>query len=157
QAIFKSTDSGNTWTQFNQGLPNPADVGPIGTTIEYAFGYKIKFVFAAVNNKIYKYYDQTTTNIKSEDEIAYEFQLSQNYPNPFNPTTTISFLIPRTEFVSLKVYDLLGREVATLVNEEKLPGHYEVEFNGMNLPSGVYFYRLQAGNFSQTKKLLLLK
>ena len=85
------------------------------------------------------------------------FNISQNYPNPFNPTTTISFLIPRTEFVSLKVYDLLGREVATLVNEEKLPGHYEVEFNGMNLPSGVYFYRLQAGNFSQTKKLLLLK
>lgn len=149
QAIFKSTNSGNTWNQFNQGLPNPADVGPIGIT-------KSGYIFAAINNKIYKYFDQTT-DIKSNEEVGFEYKLSQNFPNPFNPSTTIQFSIPHSQFVNLKVYDVLGREVSTLVNEEKLPGNYEVKFDGSNLPSGIYFYRLQAGSFSQTKKLLLLK
>lgn len=71
--------------------------------------------------------------------------------------TTISYSIPHTEFVTLKVYDVLGREVATLVNEEKLPGPYEVKFNGANLPSGVFIYQIQAGNYSETKKLTLIK
>ena len=88
------------------------------------------------------------------------FSLSQNYPNPFNPTTTISFQIPNHKpqtLVSLKVFDLLGREVATLVNEEVKPGSYERVFNAEGLASGVYLYRLQAGIFAQTRKLLLLR
>ena len=85
------------------------------------------------------------------------FYLFQNYPNPFNPTTKMDYSIPRASFVTLKVYDILGREVATLVNEEKPAGNYEVEFNGKGLSSGVYFYRIQAGNFVSTKKLVLLK
>jgi hypothetical protein len=84
------------------------------------------------------------------------FNLEQNYPNPFNPTTTIKFSIPKQSYVTLKVYDILGREVATLINEEKLAGNYEVKFN-KQLSSGIYFYQLKAGNFTATKKLLLLK
>ena len=85
------------------------------------------------------------------------FTLYQNYPNPFNPTTVISYQLPSNNFVILKVYDILGREVATLVNEEKPAGTYEFEFNGSNLSSGVYFYCIQTISFSDTKKFILLK
>lgn len=85
------------------------------------------------------------------------FSLEQNYPNPFNPTTNIQFQVPNVSFVSLKVFDVLGNEVSTLVYEDRPPGVYQVEFNASDLPSGVYFYKLQAGNFVETKKLLLLK
>jgi len=86
-----------------------------------------------------------------------EFTLLQNYPNPFNPATTINFEIPEREFVTLKVYDILGREFATLVDEEKPAGSYEVQFSASGLTSGIYFYQFQAGNYSETKKMILLK
>jgi len=97
-----------------------------------------------------------------EDIVPKEFTLEQNYPNPFNPTTTISYSIPIVETqnftsVQLKVYDVLGKEVSTLVNEEKSVGSYEVNFNANNLASGIYYYNLTAGVFSETKKMLLLK
>ncbi|UCH66851.1 MAG: T9SS type A sorting domain-containing protein [Ignavibacterium sp.] len=85
------------------------------------------------------------------------FRLGQNYPNPFNPSTTIKYAISSKQFVSIKVYDVLGNEIATLVNEEKPAGVYQVEFNEIGLPSGTYFYRLQAGAYIQTKKMLLIK
>jgi photosystem II stability/assembly factor-like uncharacterized protein len=85
------------------------------------------------------------------------FKLEQNYPNPFNPTTNIRFLIADRGFVTLKVYDVLGNEVATLVNEEKPAGEYKVEFDGNHLPSGIYFYQLKAGGFVETRKMILLK
>ncbi|MEJ2105519.1 MAG: T9SS type A sorting domain-containing protein, partial [Ignavibacteriaceae bacterium] len=85
-----------------------------------------------------------------------KFVLSQNYPNPFNPSTLINYSIPDNSFVTIKVYDLLGKEVATLVNEEKPFGNYAVEFDGSDLSSGVYFYRMQAGGFSNIKKFILL-
>jgi hypothetical protein len=91
------------------------------------------------------------------ETLPEDFILHQNYPNPFNPSTRISFSIPHSSFVSLRVYDLLGREVATLVNEQLGTGNYERTFNAEGLTSGVYFYRLQAGGFVQTKKLLLLR
>ena len=103
-------------------------------------------------------YSSIITNIDDNKEsIPKKFELSQNYPNPFNPATTIKYSIPKTSFVKLKIYDILGREVATLVNEEKTAGNFEVSFNAANLSSGVYFYRIQAGSFVATKKLLLLK
>jgi hypothetical protein len=83
--------------------------------------------------------------------------LQQNFPNPFNPTTTIIYSIPKSCFVSIKVYDILGREVTTIVNENKLAGNYTVQFNAVKLTSGIYFYRMQAGDFVQTKKLILIK
>ena len=90
-------------------------------------------------------------------EMPHEFNLRQNYPNPFNPSTTIKFELPRTSQVSLTVYDILGREVSVLVNEKRNAGVYEVKFDGSGLASGVYFYRLQAGDFTQAKRLMLLK
>jgi len=89
--------------------------------------------------------------------VPTEFALEQNYPNPFNPTTIIKYQIPELSFVTLKVYDVLGGEVATLVNEEKPVGNYKVEFDATGLPSGVYFYRLKAGSFIETKKMVLMK
>ena len=85
------------------------------------------------------------------------YSLSQNYPNPFNPTTTISYSIQRNGLVSLKVYDILGTEVASLVNEIQEAGSYSVTFNALEMPSGIYFYTLTSGNFMDTKKLILLK
>ena len=90
-------------------------------------------------------------------QIIRSYTLLQNYPNPFNPTTNIEFRIADVGFVTLKVYDVLGRRVATLVNRVEQPGNYEVQFNGSRLASGVYFYRLVAGKHVITKKMLLLK
>jgi len=83
--------------------------------------------------------------------------LSNNYPNPFNPSTKITYSIPERSSVSLKVFDLLGSEVVELVKGEVETGAYEITFNASNLPSGVYFYQLQAGSFLQTRKMILLK
>jgi hypothetical protein len=85
------------------------------------------------------------------------YSLSQNYPNPFNPTTLISYSLPKAGNVELKVYDLLGREVASLVNGFKQVGSYSVQFNANNFASGVYFYKLKAGDFVSTKKMMLVK
>ena len=100
--------------------------------------------------------DPNFSSINPEGGLR-EYTLSQNYPNPFNPTTTITYQMPKTEFVTLKVYDILGREIATLVNEEKPAGNYEVNFIGSGLTSGIYFYQLKAGDYSETKKMILLK
>jgi len=105
-----------------------------------------------------------TNTIDVEINAPTIFTLEQNYPNPFNPTTIISYNIPsvistegRNLRVQLKVYDLLGREVATLVNEQKPAGSYNVTFDASTLPSGIYMYKLQAGSFSQSKKMILIK
>lgn len=105
--------------------------------------------------------------VKNNNHIPTSFNLYQNYPNPFNPTTKIKFDIPPLSVkngegpgvrnITLKVYDLLGREVATLVNEKLQPGTYEVEFNGSDFPSGAYFYKLETGDFTHTKKMVLIK
>jgi len=97
------------------------------------------------------------TSVGEKADIPDEFALEQNYPNPFNPTTTLRFSIPYSAFVILKVYDLLGREVATLVNEVRVPGSHEVMWDARGMSSGVYFYRLAAGEFVATKKLLFTK
>ena len=102
------------------------------------------------------------TNIVSEKELPGIFKLEQNYPNPFNPVTVIKYQIPFVQKlnavnVSLKIYDILGREVKALVNRVQKPGNYEIVFNAENLPSGTYFYKISAGNFSDVKKMILLK
>jgi hypothetical protein len=97
------------------------------------------------------------TSISENLNVISEYNLAQNYPNPFNPVTSIKYSVPKASHVSLKVYDLLGREVATLVDEEKISGSYQVSFNAANLSSGVYFYRLQSNSFDETRKLILLK
>jgi len=96
-------------------------------------------------------------NVQEINPTLESYHLYNNYPNPFNPTTNIGFRIADFGFVSLKVYDVLGNEVATLVNEERSTGEYVIEFDGKGLPSGIYFYSLRAGTFSETKKMILLK
>ncbi len=93
----------------------------------------------------------------NEEIVNESYDLSQNYPNPFNPLTTINYQVPELSYVTMKVYNVLGNEVATLVNEEKAAGNYEVKLNASNLPSGVYFYQLHAGSFIETKKMILMK
>jgi len=90
-------------------------------------------------------------------EIPNSFNLSQNYPNPFNPSTSIEFSVPKTTKVSLKIYDLLGKELAVLLNERKSPGNYRATFNASNLASGIYIYRLETDEFKDTKKLMFIK
>ncbi|MBK8982102.1 MAG: T9SS type A sorting domain-containing protein [Ignavibacteria bacterium] len=89
--------------------------------------------------------------------IPERYSLSQNYPNPFNPTTKINFSIPKQGIVTLKVYDVLGKEVMTLVNEQKPAGNYSINFNAANLSSGAYFYRIEAGEFRDIKRMIILK
>jgi hypothetical protein len=102
-------------------------------------------------------YTPITTDVKVNNGIVKNYALLQNYPNPFNPTTTIKFSIPNAGATTLKVFDVLGREVRTLLNEQKNAGSYSVQFDMKNLSSGVYFYRLQSGNFVESKKMILMK
>ncbi|HEY6626921.1 MAG TPA: T9SS type A sorting domain-containing protein, partial [Ignavibacteriaceae bacterium] len=107
----------------------------------------------------------TVTSISNDESTLNSFLLEQNYPNPFNPSTIISFTISsvtaneskQSQFVSLKVYDVLGNEIATLINEEKPAGSYEVNFNAEDLSSGIYIYQLTSGNYIERKKMMMLK
>ncbi len=103
--------------------------------------------------------DSTIVGVEDEIIVPTSFSLSQNYPNPFNPSTTITFQLSKSEYVSLKVFDVLGREVETLVNEEKSVGEHSVQFNGSHLASGMYLYQINIGHgqFVQTKKMMLMK
>ena len=92
-----------------------------------------------------------------ENDLVTVYKLHQNFPNPFNPTTTIKYQIPELSFVTIKIYDVFGNEVATLIYEEKPAGNFEVEFYSNGLPSGIYLYTIQAGKFTDSKKMILLK
>ncbi len=123
-----------------------------------------KFVFTVMANTNYGTVQASSDSIYVDDvvkvednEIPTEFSLSQNYPNPFNPSTTLKYSIPTSCQVKLQVLDILGREIVELVNEQKFAGTYEVKFTASNLPSGIYFYRLTAGSFTNTKKMILIK
>ena len=105
----------------------------------------------------YTYIESITTDVENQLTVPTEYKLAQNYPNPFNPVTTIQYSIPQRSNVLLKVYDVLGNEVATLVNEEKDRGVYSVNFDATQLTSGIYFYTLQASDFIETKKMILIK
>jgi hypothetical protein len=101
---------------------------------------------------------QTTTGISNYgNTLPATYSLTQNYPNPFNPVTRINYAIPKQGLVKIKVFDVLGREVQTLVNEVKTPGQYTIDFDGTNLSSGIYFYKLESDNFTNIKKMILLK
>lgn len=149
-SVYKSTDLGNTWNLIGDGMQN-ININAL------AFGNS-NILFAGTDGfGIYRT-NAPVTSVTTQQIIAVDnFQLNQNYPNPFNPSTKIRYQLPSSSFVSLKVYDVLGNEVAVLVDEFMDAGRYEVEFNADNLPSGVYFYKLKTGNFSDVKKMLLLR
>ncbi len=149
-AIHKTTNGGINWTQQSFGT----------TTYLYDMQFVNEFTGWAVgtNGRILK----TTTGgltqvIPLNSEVPKVFSLSQNYPNPFNPTTNIKFQIPNAGFVELKIFDVLGREISTLANEKLNPGTYEVEWDASAYPSGVYYYKIIAGDYSETRKMVLIK
>ena len=149
--IIKSTDGGENWdTQYTTEY-QMISIFFVSDTTGWAVG-KRGTILKTTNGGVTFIEDDNT--IPSQPT---EFLLSQNYPNPFNPSTSIQYAVSSRQFVSLKVYDLLGREVATLVDEEKPAGNYEVEFNGADLTSGIYFYQLHAGSFVETRKMVLLR
>jgi hypothetical protein len=122
------------------------------TALSLPNGYEV-LQSALIDGRLY----QTTGLRDGAKEVPTGYSLFQNYPNPFNPSTRISFSLPSKSFVSLKVFDVLGREEATVVSEELAAGTYTRQWNASSLPSGIYFYHLQAGSFSETKKCILLK
>jgi photosystem II stability/assembly factor-like uncharacterized protein len=151
--IYLTSNNGANWTVEN--------TAPAGNYTNIFLWYNTIFMYAVRSNGgISRYYIMVNVK-KLSNEIPEQFSLSQNYPNPFNPTTKIKFSIPPYEGgkgdVSLKVFNVLGKEVATLVNEQLKPGMYEVEFNGDNFASGVYYYKLVAGDFRETKRMVLIK
>ena len=149
--LYESDDNGDNWFLVNGGLNDSKYILSLEIT-------KSGFLFAGMDYYgIYKSANKVVTTLNEENTVPSKFELMQNYPNPFNPSTSIEYSVPSNEYVLLKVYDLLGNEVNTLVNERQSAGNYEVNFDASNLASGIYFYRIQSGSFIQTKKLMLLK
>jgi photosystem II stability/assembly factor-like uncharacterized protein len=150
--LFKSTNGGDTWNSFT---------GLTSRSLKAIFFFDVNHGFAVGDSGTILHTDNgggVFVDVGKEPGPApKEFLLDQNYPNPFNPVTVISYQLAVNSFVTVRVYDLLGREAAMLVNEEKSAGSYTLRWDATHFASGVYFYRLQAGVFSDTKKLLLLK
>ncbi len=121
-----------------------------------AFAYATPIIFGGPDSTFYNQ-ENLPTWIGNQSTLADSYSLLQNYPNPFNPATKINFSIPKNEFVRIVVYDLSGKEVATLLSEEKNAGKYEIEFNANNLSSGIYFYKLTTKEYVETKKMMLIK
>ncbi|MEW6652135.1 MAG: T9SS type A sorting domain-containing protein, partial [Bacteroidota bacterium] len=163
--ILSSKDEGETWTPVLQtGLPDIQQASAFGfmaasNTNLYLYNHLL--TGGAVNVQSTGVYKSTLTptSVKNSVTLPEDFSLSQNYPNPFNPSTVISYKLQSASHVTLKVYDVLGKEAAVLVDEYKQAGTYNSQFSILNsqLTSGIYFYRLQAGNFVQTKKMTMLK
>lgn len=141
------TGGWQTWqTMTLQNIQLPA--GKHSLMIQFlSGGYNLNYFMFSLN----------ATGVKNEKNHKFTFNLNQNFPNPFNPTTEIKYSIPSRSFVTLKVYNILGNEVRTLVNENKEAGEYSINFNAGSLPSGVYFYRIAAGNYTDLRKMVLLK
>lgn len=132
------------------------NVGFIGYSYCIDFGEGMFLLGCVVNNVLYG--DTTTTDVRQiSSEVPDKFSLKQNYPNPFNPSTKIIYELKSAGFVSLKVYNVMGKEVTELVNEKQHTGIYEVTFDGINLPSGVYYYKIEADGFTDVKKMSLIK
>lgn len=149
--IFISKNLGTSWTKISTGLPN--------SNYLYSLAILNGTMYAGTSgNAVWK---RPLSDVTAVEEIVgnlpTEFMLSQNYPNPFNPSTNFEFRIANLGFVKLSVFDILGREVVTLVNESLQPGTYRVSWNAADQPSGIYYYRLRAGAYSETKKMMLVK
>ena len=158
--VYGDYVSGNIWTlEYDGGNVSNTLLFPTNYNIStFAVDQENDLYFADYSSgKIYKF-TGTPTDIEN-NTLPDKFELKQNYPNPFNPETSIEYKVGSIEFVSLKIYDVIGKEVVTLVNELQRPGIYSVRLSAIDyqLSSGIYFYKLIAGNFSQTKKMLLLK
>jgi hypothetical protein len=150
--VSYSSNYGQTWNPINNnGITQSFDVHRIKSNTQYLFA-------GTYNSGVWRRPISEIIGIQNiGTEIPSGFSLSQNYPNPFNPTTTIKFDIPKLSNVKISVYDITGKELEVLVNEKLQAGTYQTTLNASNFSSGVYFYRLQTEDFSETKKLILLK
>jgi photosystem II stability/assembly factor-like uncharacterized protein len=186
QGVFRSTDKGTTWTHtslvkdvtalivvdtslfagtWSQGVYRMSNIDlswkSVGLPGVYVTGFAAdngNLYAATMSNSIWKSSISQLTDVnETNNNTPGEFALSQNYPNPFNPTTTINYSVFKSGEVVLKVYNIMGKEIITLVNEQKPAGNYSVKFDAGKLTSGVYFYQLKSGDFISTKKLILLK
>ncbi|MDX1373701.1 MAG: T9SS type A sorting domain-containing protein, partial [Nitrososphaeraceae archaeon] len=160
--IYRSTNAGIDWTQLDTTGLNGAtfDNSAENQIALDAQGYIYAYCRVFGNPDLTGVYRSTQpiSGIEKETNILpKEFTLYQNYPNPFNPSTTIKFSVPFRTNVSIKIYDLLGVEIKTLIKDEFVQGIYNVEFDAGNITSGIYFYIITAGNFRETKKMILLK
>jgi hypothetical protein len=167
--LARSEDGGNNWREFEISDKNfkPLPIGGLGQ------GYQGDNIsITSGNNKLWPVWmdnrtgvyqiwtvpiDLSLVDVDQTPEIISDFRLEQNFPNPFNPSTSIQYALSSRQFVSLKVFDVLGNEVATLINEDKPAGSYQIDFNANDLSSGIYFYQLKAGSFVDTKKMILLR
>lgn len=150
--VFYTTDLGSEWSVLGSGLPN----SPV---FDINYHQPTQKLVAGTHGRSLFEIDLTgLTDVNpNADVFVNNFTLYQNYPNPFNPSTTITFIISQKEFVTMKIYDIVGNEIAVLLSEEKPAGSHSIEFNASRLASGTYIYKLQAGNNIQTRKMLLLK
>jgi hypothetical protein len=119
--------------------------------------YNEDLSYQDVTRWLYTWVGDQWTGVELEEEIADNYELFQNYPNPFNPSTQIRYSVKESGLVTLKIYDVLGTEVATLINQEQNAGTYSVSFDGSGLSSGVYFYKIESGSFIKVNKMMLLK
>ena len=167
--LVRSKDGGNSWSEFEISDRNfkPLPIGGLGQ------GYQGDNIsITSSNNKLWPVWMDNRTgiyqiwtvpieissvNVETVDKMPFQFSLKQNFPNPFNPNTKINYSIPYQSNVKIIIFDILGKEIETIVNEEKPSGTYELSWNAGNLPGGVYFYQLRAGSFTQTRKMILLK
>jgi len=149
--VYISPDGGFTWTQWNEGMTGTMNIRSLLVTDEYVYA-------GTLGNSSFRRHVSDLTGIrKIGQQMPERFFLGQNYPNPFNPKTVISYELAANTYVSLKIYDAVGKEVAALVEGDEKIGRHNIEWDAANFASGVYFYRLQAGSFIDTKKLVLLK
>jgi len=148
--VFRSTNNGATWDSVNSGLTNLS----VWALSIISTGY----IFAGTGSGgVFRSVQSTTFVQEPSGQLPTSFVLEQNYPNPFNPSTTIGFSLPRSGHVTLRAFNLVGEEVATLLSQEVSAGTHETKWDVSGISSGIYFYRLQAGSYSQTRKLLLLR
>ncbi|MBE2216948.1 MAG: T9SS type A sorting domain-containing protein [Ignavibacteria bacterium] len=150
--LYRSTNKGANWQKFNDSF-NPSKK-VIGISSDLAGGDTI---FVVTSDAVYKVWGSYVGIQQISTEIPQSFSLSQNYPNPFNPTTNFEFRIADFGLVRLTVFDAIGREIEVLVNQQMHPGTYEVSWDASTYPSGVYYYRLEAGSFAKTKKMVLIR
>ena len=148
--VYECSNTSFIWNKVNIPL-NHINQLSVGRNNSTNFGWLVS------NEGIIIRYDEEITYVQKAKTILTGFKLTQNYPNPFNPSTKIKYSIPKNDKAKIKIFDIIGNEIATLVNEEKIAGTYEVTWNAIDLPSGVYFYQLKAGSFFETKKMILMK
>jgi hypothetical protein len=149
--VFMTSDWGTTWIELANGLPNT-----VAMHLDYNLSAN-KIRIGTHGRGTYEISGYLNYIVNYNNEIPKNYELSQNYPNPFNPSTRIKFAIKQNEFVNLVVYDILGKKVSTLLDKKLDAGTYEVNFDGSNLSSGIYFFKLTTNNFSEVRKMMLTK